>query len=156
VHLISRSIIYTSDIITISGGLLTLDQLFTLPQTHAVLLTIIKEHGGLVEPFFKALRGFAGDNSARHYHLISPGEIKGLMWEALPIAMEEYDPSLGKASTCWGKVTRRLAARAARERCTKGSVRVPSGTKDRYRGIPLHSTQLVEAYLESLQDGDDV
>jgi hypothetical protein len=128
----------------------SLDTLFTLPPSYTTMLTIIKEHGGLVDSFYRSF----GNRPT-----ISPYEIKSIMWEALPIAIEEYDPSLGKASTCWGKVTRRLMARVSRERCTKGSVKVPINNKDRYSSVSQDSKHLEEAlerYLEEYQDRDDV
>ena len=74
-----------------------------------------------MEPFSKYLR-----------YNIDLSEALSFMFESLPIAIAEFDESKGKASTCWGKVFKRVAMRQSRAIDTVGSVLVPNYRRERF------------------------
>ena len=114
---------------------MTLDQLFITarehPETsHSVHTRIIRNHGGLCESYQR--------NYGKH---LAPYEIMGYAWEALPIAIAEFDASKGKATTVWGKVIRRLVTRDKRDSIFVGGVKISEGYSKYYSGILLDDAQ---------------
>jgi len=100
---------------------MTLDALFIFAKTSntaSVWTRIIREHGGL------------GESMQRQYgkHL-KPYEIQSYMYQALPLAVIEYDPQRGRASTIWVTCVRRLIQRDRRAQTCVGAVRVPYNSK---------------------------
>jgi len=63
----------------------------------------------------------------------------GYMWQSIPLLIQEFDATRGKASTCWRKVTLRLIRKDAYDQTYVASVRVPSNTMDRYSSEALPS-----------------
>jgi hypothetical protein len=74
---------------------------------------------------------------------LEPYEMQSILWEALLLAPDEYDPKKGAATTLLKKICRRLTEREVYARCTIGSVRVPLKSKHRYK------KELIEFFADS-------
>jgi hypothetical protein len=129
--------------------------LIGVTPTHQQLLLIFKQNQGLSAPYYRA---YCRPNG------LDQLETKGIMWEALPIALEEWDSTLGAFTTAWGLVVRRIAKRQARKLCGVGSVIVNDKTiKDKgLQGSSLSTLNCwdLESIIQSnqqynLEDNDD-
>lgn len=102
-------------------------ELYRKSNDSKTLRDIFIRHGGLCASFRTSCIKLGLD--------VHQTEIKGYMYEALPIAISEWDRSKGKASTAYFKVVRRLVMRQNKADHTVGSVRVPWGTKRKYEKL---------------------
>lgn len=117
---------------------MTLDDLFRIAQntddTSNICKVIFDKHGGLGQSL-----------QARFGKHLEPYEILGYMWEALPIAIGEWDETKGMASTCWAKVTWRLVRREQKRNTYCGGVRVPFARQHQYSAVQ-YDEKLLEVY----------
>ena len=67
------------------------------------------------------------------------GSYEGYLYEAIPLAVIEWDETKGNACTCLFRVAQRLIQRDRRDQCYKGAVRVPYGRKDCYEGCEFEN-----------------
>lgn len=120
----------------------SLDDLFLLPQSPELFKRIMRERSGLRISFYTAF--------VKRYIFLS--EVTGYMWEALPIAMSEYNPEKGKAVTIWGKVTLRLMMQRVRDQLYVGGVKIPRRQAGRILAEPIDENTF-ENYLIDRENG---
>lgn len=106
---------------------MTLDEWFIIAkQNQNVLYKIMKEHGGLAHWLGK-----------RFGKRLEPFESLSYMWEALPIAIQEWDPEKGSAASAITLVFCRLMSRRNEQNTRIGSVRIPPRRINAYTQIRL-------------------
>ena len=109
-----------------------LDSLFIAAQQsqgnhrlfESIMQLIFRLHGGLSMCFQK-----------RYGMHLEPYEMLGYSWQALPTAIKEFDPSKGKASTCWGLVVRRITTAQRDTNIYVGAVKVGIKVRKRYQKV---------------------
>lgn len=126
---------------------MTLDEYFTAARLlegeprKRLIDKCFGEHGGLSMYFQQA-----------YGKELEPYEGMSYAWEALPYAINEWDESKGKASTCWKTVTRRLIQRRRQAELYKGGVKVDWKTRHKYEGCDFADIKYSEISVDYLTD----
>lgn len=114
-----------------AGNPIPLDQLFIAAK---LVLADQRKLDGIMGMIFRQHGGLSKSYQKRYGKHLEPYEMMGYAWEALPAAIEEYDPTKGKASTCWGLVIRRITVHQKDSNIYVGSVKVGRKVKGDYKG----------------------
>jgi len=117
---------------------------------HRHYCRMIRTHVGYCAAFGKA----ASDRFNCHGYTYDIMATQGYMWQSLPLLIQEFDATRGKASTCWRKVTLRLIRKDAYDQTYVASVRVPSNTMDRYssEALPCEDDEPIDEAFMVIMD----
>jgi len=91
------------------------------------LAKIVREHGGLSHSLWK-----------KYGKSLHKSEALSYFFEALPIAIERWDESKGKAGTALTMGFCLLMSRRNERETYRGCVRVPTSNKNRFAGLSLN------------------
>jgi hypothetical protein len=79
----------------------------------------------------------------------------GYAWEALPIAIDEFDPTRGKASTVWGLIIRRITTYQRDSNVYVGAVKVGIKVRKRFNSVGFDEAlngHIDQDYLMTIND----
>ena len=107
---------------------------------RSVMLDIIRIHGALAHCISK-----------KYARQLSPLERLSYMWEALPIAITEWDPSKGKAGTALTLVFNRLVSRHNEHHSYRGAVRVPPKRLPNFSGLSVSGPESEMTILQGIE-----
>lgn len=113
-------------------------------ELEQAMREIFKLHGGLSASYQK-----------RYGKHLLPYEMMGYAWEALPAAIEEFDPTRGKATTVWGLIIRRITTYQRDSNVYVGAVKVGIKVRKRFNSVGFDEAlkgHIDQDYLMTIDD----